>query len=287
MLCRNLWLALVLTAHPTALAAPIVSGAPSAARSAGSDDPSASVSADLERVAVIGASASAGFMLPGDLGEALDLLITAPHERVLSLASSRFFANPEGYAVSQIAEAQRSKPTAVVALDFLFWFSYGAVPGERDRISRLERGLKFLESFECPVLTSTIPDMRAATGKMLWPRQVPTPETLSKLNERIEQWAISRSNVVLVSLPTWHAQLVAGEPFEISGKTWPRVPGAPLLQHDQLHPNVDGLALIACKVLESLVEAGLKIDPEGLALDPARVAEPLQGRLKSIVRRRY
>ena len=237
----------------------------------------------LERVAVIGASASAGFLLPTDLGEAIELLIDCEHEPVLRVASSRFFTDPLRYGENQIRRAQAREPTTVVAIDFLFWFTYGFVAREENRARLLERGLEFLDGFECPVLTSTVPDMRGAVGKMLWPGQVPAPETLDQLNLRIADWASQRSNVVLVSLPEWHAQLLSDEPFDVAGKRWPPTPGAPLLQYDNLHPNVDGISLIACKVLESLIEAGTGVDPQAVRLDPERVARPVHERMRAIV----
>lgn len=240
----------------------------------------------LQRVVVIGASASAGFMLPSDLGEALDLLMVADHRPVLSLANSRFFTAPDAYAQQQIAIAQANEPTCVIALDFLFWFTYGHVGGDANRARLLERGLAYLESFDCPVLTSTVPDMRAAVGRMLWPGQVPAAQTLAELNLRIEEWALEQPDVVLVSLPEWHAQLVSNEGFEVAGRPWPAVEGAPLLQYDQLHPNADGLALLACKVLESLVVGGVPLESQAFELDPARVAGPVKARLESIVRER-
>ena len=243
----------------------------------------AEASGALRRVAVLGASASAGFLLPTDLGEALELLIACEHQPVLSTATSSFFTAPDMYARIQVAQAQTLEPTTVIGIDFLFWFTYGAVGGDTNRPQLLERGLPYLDSFDCPVLTSTVPDMRAAVGRMLWPNQVPAPETLAALNRRIEAWAAERDNVVLVSLPEWHAQLVAREGFEIGGKPWPRTPDAPLLQYDQLHPNADGLALLACKVLESLIRGGAGVAPEDVRLDPALVADPVHARMQAIV----
>jgi len=240
----------------------------------------------LERVAVIGASASAGFLLPTDLGETLDWLLDCEHEPVLAVASSRFFLDPYGNARRQVAAAEAAEASAVVALDFLFWFSYGLVANESDRLRLLESGLEFLESFDCPLLTSTVPDMRASTGKMLMAAQVPSVETLQKLNQRIEEWAAGRPNVVLVHLPRWHTRFLAGERFDVDGIQWPPRPTDSLLLWDQLHPTIEGLSLLSCKILEHLAEASPEIDRRAIRLDPRRVAGPLHARMKSIMGRR-
>lgn len=240
----------------------------------------------LERIAVIGASASAGFLLPTDLGEALDWLLACEHDPVLGLASSQFFLDPFGHARRQIGAAKAADASAVVALDFLFWFGYGVVAPESERLRLLEDGLDFLATFDCPLLTSTIPDMRASTGKMLTAAQVPGVGTLRALNERIEAWAASHPNVVLVRLPSWHDQFLAGERFEVDGVLWPPRPTDSLLLWDQLHPTIDGLALLSCKVLEHLVGGCEEIDRRAVRLDPRLVADPLHARMRSIMARR-
>ncbi|MFT5050837.1 MAG: hypothetical protein ACI8QZ_002242 [Chlamydiales bacterium] len=240
----------------------------------------------LARVAVIGASASAGFLLPTDLGEALDWLLVCEHRPVQAFANTRFFLDPFAHANEQVAAAKAIDPTAVVALDFLFWFSYGVVLDEASRSWLLERGLDFLEGFDCPLLISTVPDMRASTGKMLTAAQVPSVETLRTLNERIESWAAARPNVVLVHLPHWHDQFLAGQRFDIDGVLWPRRPDDPLLLWDQLHPTIDGLSLLSCKILERLVESCGDIDAGAVRLDPRLVADPLNARMRVIMARR-
>ena len=236
----------------------------------------------LSQVAVIGASASAGFLLPSNLSRAIEQLLVAEHRPVLHTADSRFFLAPRGYGEWQVTRAVGSDATLVLAVDYLFWFGYGHVRSEDSRLEQLEFGLSQLERFECPVLTSTLPDMSAALGKMLWPGQVPEPATLQKLNERIEAWAAERDNVVLLSLPDLLARLKAGEPQVIGGSAWPEESNARLLLWDELHPNVEGLALLACKALERLQEAGV-VDAESIDLDPERVAGPLRARLEKIV----
>ena len=149
----------------------------------------------------MGASASAGFGLSVNLSDALEALIVAPHEEIVSFADAMFFTAPDAAAATQVRRALAHDPSFVFAIDFLFWFGYGNVPSEETRLLRFERGLKNLESFEVPILVSRLPNMREAAGKMLQRSQVPQPETLDKLNAMLETWAKGRSNVYFVPLP--------------------------------------------------------------------------------------
>ena len=95
-----------------------------------------------QRVVVIGASASAGFILSEPFGGTntdrcrlnryLDAAINIPHAPVENLASPLLFMNPEAFAPVQIAAAKHEQPTLVVGLDFLFWFCYGDADTEAE-----------------------------------------------------------------------------------------------------------------------------------------------------------
>src|SRR6266705_2377773 len=120
-----------------------------------------------QRVVVIGASASAGFVLSEPFGGTLtsrcrlnrylDAAITVPHSPVESLASSLFFMNPEAFAPVQVAAATNARPTLVVGLDFLFWFCYGDGSTDAERAQRFEGGLKLLDQLHCPLVVGDIP----------------------------------------------------------------------------------------------------------------------------------
>jgi len=226
--------------------------------------------ATLDRILVVGASASAGFGIRQEVGRRFTLAMlldrmvkTAPH-KLLDTASEFFFLEPESSARSAIRKGAAFAPTLVVAFDFLFWFSYGDEPGIQARLDRLESGLRSLEGFSCPVVIAEIPDMKAAEGRMLRPEQIPTPPELERLNGRIRAWAAERKNVILLPLATLLAR--PGTPAASH-------PGErPLLQADQLHPTLEGLASIAALVLRSVARARKDVDPAGLDLDPAAVA---------------
>src|SRR6185436_10796583 len=87
----------------------------------------------------------------------------------------------------------------VVAVDFLFWFCYGSVENEDDRLKHFAAGLKFLEEIPGPLVVGDIPDASAATD-MLTPDVIPTAATRTAANRRLKQWAAARPQVAIVSL---------------------------------------------------------------------------------------
>ena len=83
----------------------------------------ASPSARLfDRVAVLGASVSAGLAAPP---VAASIKAGLPADAaVLDVASVLFFQDPFANGRAQVDAALAHRPTVVVALDFLFWFAY-------------------------------------------------------------------------------------------------------------------------------------------------------------------
>ncbi len=240
----------------------------------------------LERVVVIGASASAGFMLPHGLSDALEATIVREHEPIASSPNTLFFLNPLVYGPKEIAEALEAEPTLVVAVDFLFWFGYGLtnaegkpLGSEEERLALLEEGLALIAVLDCPVIVGDFPDCSHAIGTMLFEPQVPSPESLAALNARLTAWAKDRPNVILLPFASLVASIletrtrVSGTlgkgktlrlkiPKAGAGVTlgdWKYEPGAYelLMQPDDLHPTIEGLAVIAHFVARSLVERGL------------------------------
>lgn len=213
------------------------------------------------RIAVIGASCSSGFRLDVSLADALDAFTLAPHAPIVSKADEALFISPEELGSRQVDAALAAKPTLVVGLDFLFWFGYGEVTPESERMELLETGLELLEQFQCPLVLATFPDMSPAVGKMLLPTQMPKTETLAKLTARVEEWAKKRGRVVLVPLAKLTEDVRAGRALTVSGKTWPPEKSQGLLQDDQLHPTVTGLAMLARTAIDVLQAAELIAKP--------------------------
>ena len=254
------------------------------------------------RVAVIGASASAGFGCvfrekrgDGDYAASFRLIdmvrLACPELELLTsdLSSGFFFMAPVRNGEKAATRAREFRPDCVVALDFLFWYCYGddapdgtAVKSEAQRLEKLELGLKQLEGFEVPVLVGDIPDMSRAVGKMLSSMQVPSADTLRKANDRFAQWAKSRPNVRVVPLAAMQRQLMEERALDIAGGRITATKDAPLLQRDDLHPAPHGMAGLACAVAEELKSACASVAPasEGCDPDPTETVERARGTLK-------
>lgn len=273
--------------------------------SAPTEAPSASTTI-FDRVALIGASATAGFgvhvdaigadgvsreMHGADLGDVLRAACMRPV--VLSRYGTMWFFNdPLGTGQSQIDRVLRFKPSCVLGVDFLFWYGYGSINAhgealteESQRLELLEVGLAQLDrvvSTGVPVVVGDFPDMHESVGKMLRARQMPSNESLSKLNQRLVAWAATRPNVRVLHLSTLAPTLDRGDPIEIRGRTWSKDADGALLQRDRLHPTFIGaMAMLAsaCELAETCAPSAANTTPvfvacdETLCFDPAKVTE--------------
>ena len=227
------------------------------------------------RVAVIGASASAGFGCvmrekrhDGDYALGFRLIdmvrLACPELEIVStdMSSGFFFLAPVRNGATAAARAAEFNPDCVIALDFLFWYCYGddspkggRIADEAERLEKLELGLKELEKFEVPVLVGDIPDMSPAVGKMLSPAQMPARETLAKANARFAEWAKDRANVRVLPLADMQRQLMEDRALEIRGVRLESTKQSPLLQRDELHPAPHGMAGLACAVAAEMKDA--------------------------------
>jgi hypothetical protein len=132
--------------------------------------PSTEAGGSLGRVIVLGSSVSDGFGLQqkgeagvrttlADVGEAA---LIAEHAPVHGHTSQRMHINTAASGRQLVENARDRNPTLVVAVDFLFWYGYGALGSESARLALLEKGLAQLEGFHCPVLVGDFPDLGAA-----------------------------------------------------------------------------------------------------------------------------
>jgi len=216
-----------------------------------------------QRVVVVGASASAGFVLAEPFGGTnttqcklnyyLDAAITDPHAPVKNLASALMFFNPEAFAPVQIQSITNVKPTLVIGVDFLFWFCYGNASDDGERAQRLETGLKLLEQIRCPLVIGDIPDASAATNTgIISVEQVPSEGARRAANKRLRAWAAAHPQVTVVPLAEFMRATMANEAIKVHNGTIPAGKTRALLQTDQLHPNPRGAAVLALGILEAL-----------------------------------
>jgi hypothetical protein len=260
-------------------------------------------SKDPLRVAVIGASASAGFgctyRLTKDDGEymrsfrLIDMVQCACDElelKTLDTSSGFFFFSPVKNGAAAAKRASEFNPECVVALDFLFWYCYGedgptgeALKSESERLDKFELGLKELGVFTVPVLVGDIPNMQRAVGKMLSESQMPSADTLAKANARLAEWAKDRANVRVLPLAAMQDSLMTTNSLEINGRKLVGTEDAPLLQRDQLHPAPHGMAGLACAVADAIKENAAEKAGDCTA-DPKATLERAQATLRKVVR---
>jgi hypothetical protein len=235
------------------------------------------------RIVMIGASASAGFTLIEPLGGArtaqcrlshyVDAALAAPHEPVRNLANPMFFMNPEGSGRTQAVQAVQERPSLVLAVDFLFWFCYGHARSEAERLQRVERALKLLEPFSCPLVLGDIPDASYATNTgIIVPAQVPAAETREAANRRLREWAAARPQVAIMPLSDFMRIAMANQAFSLRGQVVvPAGQTRELLQLDQLHPRPQGAAALALGLLDAYLSKHAETPGTEVRWDPALV----------------
>ena len=228
----------------------------------------------FERVAAIGARLTAGVRTPASFARVFEATLADPRRVAFERADVAFFGAPRRNGQRLVEQALESKPTLVLAVDFLFWFGYGdvsgdgrALRGEADRLALLEEGLGLLGAFACPVVVSDFPDMSISVGAELRAEQMPRAETLARLNTRLRAWAAERENVIVLPLAKLVDDMRRLRPFQIGERRWEPGSGARLLQNDLLHPNLEGLAAMAQLVAVELAKRPGWAPPEAFELD--------------------
>ncbi|MBT8485187.1 MAG: hypothetical protein KJO43_06375 [Phycisphaerae bacterium] len=250
----------------------------------------------LQRIAVVGASATVGFgaTVPvdssfGEMNQPITLadvvratLVRPERSEVTVHGDLFFFSDPMTHGPRLMDEALATDPTLVVAIDFLFWFGYGDnAPGggrierDADRLALLELGLAELERVACPLLIGDYPDMAAAVGLMLSAGQVPTPQTRATLNDRVREWATTRPHVRIVPLAAFLDEARAGTAVSIGRHRWP--PASPFLQPDHLHPTSAGLLALTQLLVVELRRPPFGLSEEFLDDRSSAVLERLRG----------
>ncbi len=228
-------------------------------------------------IAVIGASASAGWgvMVPvlkpseGNryrhvtLANALAAVDPTLPAAVTQSGDPLFFRKRASDRASQVDLAISARPEAVIAVDFLFWYGYGTVrantPAEasRMRMDRLALGLaqiNRLAAQNIPIIVGDLPDVSDAANAMpysvIGEAQLPKPDVLVALNNRIALWAQANDHVHLLPLSTLIRDMRGGTGVAGGGATWGPEPR--LMQHDHLHPTAEGLLALAANAIDRM-----------------------------------
>ena len=243
-------------------------------------------STTLERVAVTGASVTAGWGVqtppikgefggyPINLKHIVDAMILAPHEEVAYFGEPMFFARPVVYGSKLIDEITEYDPTLIVAVDYLFWFAYGNVglAGEKYRINKFKEGLSILENIQSHLIIGNIPDVRKAIGKVLSASQVPAVETIQKMNNMLRSWALLHPNVKVLNVYELYKALLDDATLTTSSYTWPAGSQEKLLQKDMLHTTFEGTVAVSLVVADAIGLEGLETNPKILMLRAATIA---------------
>ncbi len=232
----------------------------------------------LDRVAVTGASVTAGHGLStppikGDLGaypvnmkHIMEGIITAPHDDVEYFGELMFFLNPRAHAKKFVKEINDYEPTLLIAVDFLFWFGHGTPPQDVNvatyRMKKMHFALDLLDQLNCKIIVGNLPNIQSAIGKILSKRQVPTPELLVQLNERIEEWGRSKSNVTVIDANRLWDLVINDKEVTVFGSTWPAGSRDVLLQQDMLHLTLEGTVAASLLAAEAIAVEGLETNPK-------------------------
>ena len=225
------------------------------------------------RVALLGASATAGFnvnvdvevdgmhyAMPVDLGDVLRCASPEGASPASEAASFLFFTNPGPMGSMFAQRTLEAKPTLVIAVDYLFWFGYGLVEGDElpARLALLDQGLANLDRLPSPIIVGDFPDMSEAVGQMLVKQQVPSPEALRALNDRLRAWVAERPRVRIFGLAEFVDSVRKRQPIRIGENVWTADRVESLLQPDKLHPTLDGLVAIALQT--RAIADGMQLD---------------------------
>ena len=256
--------------------------------------------AALEKVAVIGASISAGFRL-GDgadpfadskiqLADVIGASLLLEHQRIVNAADPSFFFAPVKKSEKALATLKDAQPTMIVALDYLFWFGYG-VKEEQQRTLDLDKGLAGLAQFTCPILLGDLPDMTLASdtpdpvfGKpLLQKAAVPQAATLKALNEKITAFAQEHKNVVLVPLADLTAKLQSDAEITVHGNKYPKGSIDKLMQGDRLHTTLEGTCAVWLFALDTWLAREKSVQATNFEFDVKKLVEKISASAKAAV----
>ena len=192
----------------------------------------------IARVAIVGASVSAGFG-GTPWGDAFQAAVkpcpkpgTESCTAVESWANALLFRDPVGETRAQLGKAIAFHATTVVAIDLLFWHVYN--------VRNVDAGLAELDNVLATgawVIVGDVPLITTASELLLPKEAIPSQAELDAANAKITAWA-NKDHVLLVPLSAWTEPLRAGADVEIAPGE--KVPAISLMALDGLHANALG-----------------------------------------------
>ena len=213
----------------------------------------------LARVAVVGASATAGFNLFAELGrnaglaDFLTLALTEPPGELLDAGDVTLFSSPKQKGRAAVERARDFGPTTTLAVDLPFWFIHGPHFTGANRRAAFEWLLETLDGDFGTLVLGTIPTMGDEVAEWMVPASLKAADAdVAWANAQLAAWAAERDHVVIVPLAEFLANLRAGETLELRGQSFDSDETEEFLQDDGLHPTVIGTAALLTLMLDSL-----------------------------------
>ncbi len=204
----------------------------------------------VDRIAIVGASVSAGFG-GTPFGDAFGK--AAKHAAVASWANVMMFRDPVADTRDQLAKAIDFHATTVIAIDLLFWHVYN--------VHRLDAALAELDKLHATgawIVLGDIPRITTASELLLPRAAIPSQQEIDAANQQIAAWA-RRDRVLLVPLAAWTDPLRSGAEIELAPGE--KVPAASLMALDGLHANPLGTWYLLDH-LDHFIEAKLPGTPK-------------------------
>ncbi len=243
-------------------------------------EPTAPAAGAPKGLAIVGASATAGWgvvvpvLEPREghryhhvtLADAIYAIDPTLPAATTPSGSPGFFRTTNTGRAAIVDAAIATNPEAISAVDFLFWYGYGSKGSQgtatdaQRRAADFEEGLRQadrLAAIGVPVIIGNLPDvnddLQARPFSFLSRRQVPQPDCIATLNERVKAWAATKPNVHLLDLHGLVKQMKAGKSVPAGGTQWG--PDPRMMQKDRLHPSPEGLLALGAATAAELQRA--------------------------------
>ena len=223
------------------------------------------------KVFTAGASVSAGYGLARELETDGDVPLSVFLTATLTEAGRQriefpgegerwFFNDPFRSGARLVDAALAAEADAVVGVDFLFWYAFGAdLRSAPRRAEGLRKGLDQLERLSCPIVVGDLPDIshalagRGPFGAPIVNRSLfPSDAERASMNETIRAWAAEREGVVVLPLADLMRRYVESQPVRVQDLEWAVDGLDQALQQDLLHPNARGTGWVAMVLADSL-----------------------------------
>lgn len=218
----------------------------------------------FRRIAVIGASVSAGF---GGMSVANEMKAAASDARVFDAARLDMYQDALTIGPNEVRQALDSQPDLVIALDFLFWYEYASASPQQ-RTQRFEAGLAELDKIRATgaaVIVGDVPSYTQASELILPHSMIPSATELADFNVRLRVWAADRK-IVVVPFAEMCQPLLSDGDIEVTPGEYVRA--RELMAFDGMHPNPVGMWYVMTRI-DRQVETEL-----GVARDAWRFARP-------------